>query len=64
MYGSARHLYAVIAQKWNITHLSFERDSEPFSRNKDASIVAAVQDLGVEVIQDVAHTLYDIDRLV
>lgn len=46
-------------KKWNITQMSFEVDSEPYSNIRDAVISNLAKENGIEVISRVSHTLYD-----
>lgn len=51
-------------QEWNITRLSYEYDSEPFGKERDAAIKKLANEAGVEVIVRISHTLYDLDKYV
>lgn len=55
-------LYCV--QEWNINRLSYEYDSEPFGKERDAAIKKLANEAGVEVIVRISHTLYDLDKYV
>lgn len=50
------------AQEWKITRLTFEYDSEPFGKERDAAIKKLATEAGVEVIIKISHTLYDLDK--
>ncbi|KNZ51409.1 hypothetical protein VP01_396g3 [Puccinia sorghi] len=46
-------------RRWGITHLAFEEDDdERHSRPRDASIIKAAKDAGVQVLTSPGHTLY------
>lgn len=49
-------------QEWNISRLSYEYDSEPFGKERDAAIKKLASEAGVEVTVRISHTLYDLDR--
>lgn len=58
------HYYLLVLQEWNINRLSFEYDSEPFGKERDAAIKKLASEAGVEVMVQISHTLYDLDRYV
>lgn len=49
-------------QEWKISRLTFEYDSEPFGKERDAAIKKLASEAGVEVVVKTSHTLYDLDR--
>ena len=49
-------------QEWNISRLTFECDSEPFGKERDAAIKKLASEAGVEVTVKTAHTLYNLDK--
>lgn len=51
-----------VSQEWKISRLTFEYDSEPFGKERDAAIKKLAMEAGVEVIVKISHTLYDLDR--
>lgn len=51
-----------VLQEWNITRLSYEYDSEPFGKERDAAIKKLASEAGVEVTVRISHTLYDLDK--
>lgn len=42
--------------------MTFEYDSEPFGKERDAAIMKMAKEAGVEVVTENSHTLYDLDR--
>lgn len=50
------------SQEWQISRLSYEYDSEPFGKERDAAIQKLASEAGVEVTVKVSHTLYDLDK--
>ena len=55
-------ILSAFLQEWGVTRLTFEYDSEPFGKERDAAIVKLAKEAGVEVITENSHTLYDLDR--
>lgn len=51
-----------VLQEWKISRLTFEYDSEPFGKERDAAIKKLAMEAGVEVIVKISHTLYDLDK--
>lgn len=49
-------------QEWQISRLSYEYDSEPFGKERDAAIQKLATEAGVEVMVQISHTLYDLDK--
>ncbi|KAH0521559.1 Cryptochrome-2 [Microtus ochrogaster] len=47
-----------------VTRLTFEYDSEPFGKERDAAIMKMAKEAGVEVVTENSHTLYDLDRII
>lgn len=47
----------------HITKLTFESESEPFSKQRDAVITHLAESMGVEVVSCTSHTLYDVDKV-
>lgn len=53
-------MYYFFPQEWQISHLSYEYDSEPFGKERDAAIQKLACEAGVEVTVRVSHTLYNL----
>lgn len=55
-----------LIQKWKITHLVFEKDTDAYARARDDEVAAKVKELGlgVEVIREMGRTLFDPDDIV
>ncbi|KAL8933139.1 MAG: hypothetical protein Q9211_005939, partial [Gyalolechia sp. 1 TL-2023] len=50
---------------WNITHLVFERDTDPYAKQRDAKVMELAREAGVQVVATRhGRTLYDPDELV
>lgn len=61
--GQPTDILPQLFKEWKITKLTFEVDSEPFGIQRDAAITTLAEELGVEVVQKVSHTLYDVNKI-
>ncbi|KAK6482689.1 cryptochrome-1-like isoform X4 [Huso huso] len=62
--GQPADVFPRLFKEWNINRLSFEYDSEPFGKERDAAIKKLASEAGVEVMVQISHTLYDLDRII
>ncbi|TRY96587.1 hypothetical protein DNTS_007577 [Danionella cerebrum] len=62
--GSPTEVFPELFEKWNISRLTFEVDTEPYSRRRDEEVIRVAERCGVEVISKISHTLYNIDRII
>ncbi|KAM9753732.1 cryptochrome-1b [Menidia menidia] len=62
--GQPTDVFPRLFKEWKITRLSYEQDSEPFGKERDAAIQKLASEAGVEVIVRISHTLYDLDRII
>uniref|UniRef100_A0A3Q3L1S1 Cryptochrome-1 n=1 Tax=Mastacembelus armatus TaxID=205130 RepID=A0A3Q3L1S1_9TELE len=62
--GQPTDVFPRLFKEWQITRLSYEYDSEPFGKERDAAIQKLASEAGVEVIVRISHTLYDLDKLI
>lgn len=60
--NTVMRVYYILFQEWQITHLSYEYDSEPFGKERDAAIQKLASEAGVEVMVRISHTLYNLDK--
>uniref|UniRef100_A0AAQ4RH74 Cryptochrome-1 n=1 Tax=Gasterosteus aculeatus aculeatus TaxID=481459 RepID=A0AAQ4RH74_GASAC len=60
--GQPTDVFPRIFKEWQTTRLSYEYDSEPFGKERDAAIQKLASEAGVEVMVRTAHTLYNLDR--
>lgn len=51
-------------KKWGITHLVFEKDTDPYARERDEDVVRLAEEAGVEVVIRMGRNLFDPDDLV
>ncbi|XP_066556642.1 cryptochrome-2 isoform X2 [Amia ocellicauda] len=62
--GQPADVFPRLFKEWNVTRLTFEFDSEPFGKERDAAIVKMAREFGVETIVKNSHTLYSLDRII
>uniref|UniRef100_A0A8C3ACC1 Cryptochrome-1 n=1 Tax=Cyclopterus lumpus TaxID=8103 RepID=A0A8C3ACC1_CYCLU len=62
--GQPTDVFPRLFKEWNISRLSYEYDSEPFGKERDAAIKKLACEAGVEVTVRISHTLYDLDRII
>ncbi|XP_051884821.1 cryptochrome-1-like [Pristis pectinata] len=62
--GQPTDVFPRLFKEWNVTQLTFEYDSEPFGKERDAAIMKLAKIAGVEVTVQISHTLYDVDQII
>ncbi|XP_038636619.1 cryptochrome-1b isoform X2 [Scyliorhinus canicula] len=62
--GQPADVFPRLFKEWKISRITFEYDSEPFSKERDAAIKKLAIEAGVEVIVQISHTLYDLDMII
>nr|XP_020469336.1 cryptochrome-1-like isoform X1 [Monopterus albus] len=62
--GQPTDVFPRLFKEWKITRLSYEYDSEPFGKERDAAIKKLASEAGVEVTVRISHTLYDLDKII
>ncbi|KAG9335192.1 hypothetical protein JZ751_005541 [Albula glossodonta] len=62
--GQPTDVFPRLFKEWNITRLSYEYDSEPFGKERDAAIRKLASEADVEVMVRISHTLYDLDKII
>lgn len=60
--GKPEDVFPKLFNKWKVTKLTYEYDTEPYSLSRDKTVAALAQEDGVEVVYKISHTLYDIER--
>lgn len=48
-----------LCQRWGVTRLCFEFDTEPYAQTRDGAVQEAARRDGVEVVCPVSHTIFD-----
>jgi cryptochrome len=64
MHEAPQTLFPKLFKAWKITHLVFEEDTDAYARDRDAEVIKAAKEAGVEVIVRSGRTLWDSDELV
>nr|BAQ55221.1 cryptochrome1 [Chrysiptera cyanea] len=62
--GQPTDVFPRLFKEWQITHLSYEYDSEPFGKERDATIQKLASEAGVEVMVRISHTLYNLEKII
>ncbi|XP_068117815.1 cryptochrome-2 [Hyperolius riggenbachi] len=62
--GQPADVFPRLFKEWGVTRLTFEYDSEPFGKERDAAIMKLAKEAGVEVVVENSHTLYDLDKII
>lgn len=57
-------MFPELFKKWDVTKLTYEYDTEPYSLSRDGKVTELAKRHGVEVVYKISHTLYDMDRYV
>lgn len=62
--GSPETVLPDLISKWKVNRLTFEYDSEPYARERDAKIEQILKGKGVQLKVEVSHTLFNLERIV
>ncbi|XP_034541453.1 cryptochrome-1b [Notolabrus celidotus] len=62
--GQPTDVFPRLFKEWKISRLSYEFDSEPFGKERDAAIQKLASEAGVEVMVRISHTLYDLVKII
>jgi len=57
--GSPESVFKKIFPAWKVSKLTFEIDTEPYAKHRDALVQEIAKQSDVEVVTKVSHTLYD-----
>ena len=64
MRGKPQDILPQLFQKWGVSRMTYEYDTEPYSRSRDLKVSELAKEHGVEVVYKISHTLHDVDRSV
>ncbi|KAL3423609.1 DNA photolyase [Phlyctema vagabunda] len=64
MREAPQTLLPKLFRAWKVTHLVFEKDTDAYARDRDAAVMQAAKEAGVEVVVRSGRTLWDSDKLV
>uniref|UniRef100_A0A8C6UR52 Cryptochrome-1 n=1 Tax=Neogobius melanostomus TaxID=47308 RepID=A0A8C6UR52_9GOBI len=62
--GQPTDVFPRLFKEWHINRLSYEYDSEPFGKERDAAIQKLASEAGVELMVRISHTLYNLDKII
>ena len=62
--GSPEEQLETLLKKWKAVAVTWEEDTEPYARKRDAGVSALCNKLGVEVVVRLGHTLYSPEQVV
>lgn len=60
--GKPEDVFPKLFNMWNVTKLTYEYDTEPYSLRRDEKVASLAKEHGVDVIYKISHTLYNIER--
>lgn len=58
-HGNSRDILQKLIPQWSVGYLSFEQDPEPIWKERDDSAKELCNQMGVQVIERISHTLWD-----
>ena len=62
--GSPEEQLATLLKEWNVVALTWEEDTEPYAKKRDARVGDLCKEQGVEVVVRLGHTLYCPEQVV
>ena len=62
--GTPEKMFPDLFKNWNVSKLTFEIDTEPYSKVRDKAVAEIATKYNVEVSSYVSHTLYDLSKVV
>uniref|UniRef100_A0A3B3VPN8 Cryptochrome circadian regulator 5 n=2 Tax=Poecilia latipinna TaxID=48699 RepID=A0A3B3VPN8_9TELE len=62
--GKPEDVFPKLFNRWNVTKLTYEYDTEPYSLRRDEKVASLAKEHGVDVIYKISHTLYNIERII
>ncbi|MEQ2161164.1 hypothetical protein GOODEAATRI_007029 [Goodea atripinnis] len=62
--GKPEDVFPKLFKEWNVTKLTYEYDTEPYSLNRDEKVTSLARKHAVKVIYKISHTLYNIERII
>ncbi|XP_008403715.1 cryptochrome circadian regulator 5 isoform X2 [Poecilia reticulata] len=62
--GKPEDVFPKLFNRWNVTKLTYEYDTEPYSLRRDERVASLAKEHGVDVIYKISHTLYNIERII
>lgn len=62
--GKPEEVLPKLFQKWNVTKLTYEYETESYALSRDTKVTALAKEHGVQVLYKISHTLYNIDSII
>ncbi|KAL3065237.1 hypothetical protein OYC64_015418 [Pagothenia borchgrevinki] len=62
--GKPEEVFPKLFEKWKVTKLTYEYDTEPYSLSRDKTVTTLAKEHGVEVVYKISHTIHDMDRII
>ena len=62
--GDPELVFGILFTKWNVKRITWEEDSEPYSKERDARISLLAAERGIEFETRISHTLYNPESIV
>ncbi|CRL02690.1 CLUMA_CG015856, isoform A [Clunio marinus] len=62
--GNPKEDFIKLFKEWNVILLTFESDIEPYSVDRDATVIKAAKQFHIEVIQECSHTIFNPELVV
>lgn len=60
--GQPAEVLPELFREWKVNYFTFEEDPEPYGKVRDKNIVAMCHGLGVTVVKEASHTLYNLEK--
>ena len=60
--GQPIDAFPKLIERWNITRVTYEYDSEPYPQRRDDAVKRLLEYRGVEVLVTPSHTLFNIEK--
>lgn len=64
LQGNPSETILEAVQTWGVTHVTFERETEPYNKARDSIVLKALREKGVQVHCSSSHTLHDMERYI
>lgn len=62
--GNPKAVFPKLFEEWQVEHLTFESDIEPYARQRDMLVEKQAKKFNVNVITMVSHTIYNPDLII
>lgn len=62
--GHPKDVFRHVFKEWKVGLLTYEHDTEPYSKIRDAEVDAIAMEMGVRVRKEVSNTIFDTARII